>query len=292
MTDMQIRKANEEQALIEAVQLSFVYENEEGESYPALDRVDLSIPRGSFVAIAGRNGSGKSTLAKHMNALLLPTGGAIYIEGTDTAKEQEVWKLRRIVGMVFQNPDNQLVSSIVEDDVAFGPENIGVEPAEIRRRVDEALKSVGMYEHRKKGPHLLSGGQKQRVAIAGVLAMDPDCIVFDEPTAMLDPSGRAEILAIIERLHAEGRTVILITHFMEEAVRADRVVIMDGGRIALDGTPQEVFRDPGALKRFHLNAPFAARLAQKLREGGLPLPEGILTEEELAEKLCALKQNI
>ena len=211
----------------------------------ALDNVSFDVKRGEFVAIVGSNGSGKSTIAKHMNALLLPTSGSVLVDGMDTkeASETAPWEIRRKVGMVFQNPDNQLVSSVVEDDVAFGPENIGVPSEEIRRRVDEALRLVDMYEHRKKGPHLLSGGQKQRIAIAGVIAMDPECVVFDEPTAMLDPKGRREIMEIIERLHSQGRTVILITHFMEEAAAADRIIVMEGGKVNAFGTHEELLKN-------------------------------------------------
>ena len=252
----------------------------------ALDGVTLDIEKGSFVAIVGSNGSGKSTLAKHLNALLLPSSGEVLVCGMSTADPDNTWEIRRRCGMVFQNPDNQLVSSVVEDDVAFGPENLGVDPAEIRQRVDNALNAVGMYEFRKKGPHLLSGGQKQRVAIAGVLAMQPECIVFDEPTAMLDPSGRAEILKIIRGLHEEGKTVILITHFMEEAAQADRIIVMDKGRPILDETPAALFAHGEKLQELNLQMPFGASMAAKLRDLGVDLPEGIITAERLAECLC------
>ncbi len=276
--------------IIKIENLEFAYEREDGgEIIPAVCGVNLSIQRGSFVAIIGRNGSGKSTLAKNLNALLLPTSGAVYVNGMDTAARETVWDIRMAVGMVFQNPDNQLVSSIVEDDVAFGPENLGVDPKEIRARVDEALKSVDMYEHRKKGPHLLSGGQKQRVAIAGVLAMKPECIVFDEPTAMLDPSGRKEILEIIHELHKQGKTIILITHFMEEAAQADRIVIMQKGQIAFDGTPHQVFAAEKELESQHLDMPFVVDLIRRLRKRGIAIPSDIITEEGLADYLCALK---
>ncbi|MCQ2566764.1 MAG: energy-coupling factor transporter ATPase [Clostridia bacterium] len=276
--------------IINTENLSFAYEEDEGsEPRKALDGVTLEIERGSFVAIVGRNGSGKSTLAKNFNALLLPTGGAVFVDGLNTADDSTLWNIRRCVGMVFQNPDNQLVSSVVEDDVAFGPENIGVESSEIRRRVDAALKAVNMYEHRKKGPHLLSGGQKQRVAIAGVLAMEPECIVFDEATAMLDPSGRREIMETVNRLHKEGKTVIIITHYMEEAAQADRIVVMHKGKMVMDGTPSEIFMRGGELAALNLEMPFAAKLADRLRKGGLNIPEGIITEEGLADCLCALK---
>ena len=232
--------------IIQLKNVSFAYEQGEEvapeAAVKAVDGVSFDVERGSFVAIVGSNGSGKSTLAKHFNALLIPTEGEVLVDGMNTAEVAETapWEIRQKVGMVFQNPDNQLVSSIVEDDVAFGPENIGIEPAEIRRRVDESLKLVGMYEHRKKGPHLLSGGQKQRIAIAGVIAMDPECVVFDEPTAMLDPKGRKEIMSIIRTLHSQGRTVILITHFMEEAAEADRIIIMHNGKVEADATPAEI----------------------------------------------------
>lgn len=252
----------------------------------ALDGVTLDIEKGSFVAIVGSNGSGKSTLAKHLNALLLPSSGEVLVCGMSTADPDNTWEIRRRCGMVFQNPDNQLVSSVVEDDVAFGPENLGVDPAEIRKRVDNALNAVGMYEFRKKGPHLLSGGQKQRIAIAGVLAMQPECIVFDEPTAMLDPSGRAEILKIIRGLHKEGKTVILITHFMEEAAQADRIIVMDKGRPILDETPAALFAHGEKLQELNLQMPFGASMAAKLRDLGVDLPEGIITAERLAECLC------
>ena len=270
--------------------LSFTYASDEEEgSGPAIAGLDLDIEAGSFVAIVGRNGSGKSTLAKNLNALLLPSGGAVCVAGMRTDDEDRLWDIRKTVGMVFQNPDNQLVSSVVEDDVAFGPENLGVDPAEIRKRVDAALNAVSMYEHRKKGPHLLSGGQKQRVAIAGVLAMEPECIVFDEPTAMLDPSGRKEIMEIIEALHREGKTVVLITHFMDEAARADRVVVMNRGKIMMDGTPREVFSHAEELSGLNLELPFAAELAAMLRRDGLDVPADIIDEEGLADWLCASK---
>ena len=289
------------EAVIQLKDVGFSYytENEDGslntdtdvtmkhsEKRMALDGVTLDIERGSFVAVVGSNGSGKSTLAKHLNALLLPTSGEVFVCGMSTADPENTWEIRRRCGMVFQNPDNQLVSSVVEDDVAFGPENLGVEPSEIRRRVDESLKAVGMYEFRKKGPHLLSGGQKQRVAIAGVLAMQPECIVFDEPTAMLDPSGRAEILKIIRGLHEQGKTVILITHFMEEAAQADRIVVMDQGRPILDESPDKLFAHAEKLQSLNLQMPFGASMANKLAARGVALPEGIITSERLAECLC------
>ena len=276
--------------MIEIRHLTYSYEDEiSGEAKLAISDLNLTIADGSFVAVVGRNGSGKSTLAKNLNALLLPSEGDIFVDGMNTKDEAHLWDIRRTIGMVFQNPDNQLVSSIVEDDVAFGPENLGVDPKEIRERVDRVLKSVNMYEHRKKGPHLLSGGQKQRVAIAGVLAMQPDCIVFDEPTAMLDPSGRKEIMDIIGSLHREGKTVILITHFMEEAAQADRIVVMHQGRLAMDGSPAEIFARADELADLNLELPFAAEIAAKLRSRGIDVPQEIVTEEALAAYLCALK---
>jgi len=228
--------------IIRIENLIFEYMREEGqEPVRAINNITLDIAEGSFTAIIGQNGSGKSTLAKNLNGLLLPTGGAIYVNGWDTRDDEHVWDVRQTAGMVFQNPDNQLVSSIVEDDVAFGPENLGVDPKLIRERVDKALDSVNMGEYKRKAPHLLSGGQKQRIAIAGVVAMRPKCIIFDEPTAMLDPRGRSEIMEIIRDLHRDGITVVLITHFMDEAVKADRVIIMNKGELLLDGTPEEVF---------------------------------------------------
>ena len=278
--------------MIQLKDVRFAYEQSEDEKEQplqyALDGVTFDVERGSFIAIVGSNGSGKSTVAKHMNALLLPTSGTVLVDGMDTAVVSQTapWEIRKKVGMVFQNPDNQLVSSIVEDDVAFGPENIGIDPAEIRRRVDESLNLVGMYEHRKKGPHLLSGGQKQRVAIAGVIAMEPECVVFDEPTAMLDPKGRREIMSIIKKLHSQGRTVVLITHFMEEAAEADRIIIMEHGKVHADGTPAEIFskEDLGVL-----GLPFAVKMARRLRESGIDVPENTVTDEQLAEYICRSK---
>ena len=287
--------------IIELKNVSFSYEVAEaqGESQTeevqtqkkdALSNVTLSIERGSFVAIVGPNGSGKSTLAKNLNALIVPTEGSILVNGLDTKVEDPI-AIRRSVGMVFQNPDNQLVSSIVEDDIAFGPENLGVDPAEIKQRVDEALECVSMNEYRKKGPHLLSGGQKQRVAIAGVLAMQTECIVFDEPTAMLDPSGREEIMNIIKKLHEDGKTIILITHFMEEAAMADRIIVMHKGEVYEDATPKQLFTTSSAkkLEEISLTLPFAARLAKDLRENGIDIPQEIYQEKELSEYLCKLK---
>lgn len=256
------------------------------ESVKAIRDLSLSVEKGSFTAIIGKNGSGKSTLAKNLNGLLLPTGGRVFVKGWDTADEEHIWDVRQSAGMVFQNPDNQLVSSIVEDDVAFGPENLGVDPAEIRKRVDKALESVNMGQYKKKAPHLLSGGQKQRIAIAGVVAMKPECIIFDEPTAMLDPRGRKEIMDIIEELNGEGITIVLITHFMDEAVMADRLVIMNEGRIFLDGTPEEVFREYDLIKSIGLDVPMAVELAGRLRKRGIRIPETLITSEGLVEYIC------
>jgi len=269
---------------IEVKNLKFTYTSDEGaELKEALKGISFGIDKGSFVAVIGSNGSGKSTLSKHFNALLLPTEGDVAVDGMNTKDAARLWDIRSKCGMVFQNPDSQLVSSIVEDDVAFGPENLRVEPSEIRKRVDEALRAVDMYEHRKKAPHMLSGGQKQRVAIAGVLAMQPDVIVFDEPTAMLDPKGRKEIMGIIERLHEGGKTVILVTHFMEEAERADRIIALSSGIIAADGSPTEVF------SKTDIKLPFAAELAKRLREKGMDIPLEIYKESELEKYLCSLK---
>lgn len=261
----------------------------EKEMTRAIDDVSLDIEEGSFTAIIGKNGSGKSTLAKNINGLLIPTSGRIIVNGFDTADDSKIWDVRQSCGMVFQNPDNQLVSAIVEDDVAFGPENLGVEPLEIRQRVDKSLEAVGMGQYKNKAPHLLSGGQKQRIAIAGVVAMKPKCIIFDEPTAMLDPKGRWEIMSIIQDLHREGITVVLITHFMEEAAKAGRVVIMDQGKVVLDGTPAKVFKERDLLKNINLDVPLEAELAYRLRKRGIQVPEDIISTEEMVDYLCQLK---
>ncbi|WSI03887.1 energy-coupling factor transporter ATPase [Sedimentibacter sp. MB31-C6] len=252
----------------------------------AVDGVCLKVKKGEFTAIIGHNGSGKSTLAKLINSILLPTEGKIYVKGMDTSDESKLWDIRQTAGMVFQNPDNQLVATIVEEDIAFGPENQGVESSEIRRRVDDALNAVGMYEFRKRPPHLLSGGQKQRVAIAGILALNSDCIILDEPTAMLDPSGRAEVMDTLKKLNEQGKTILLITHYMDEAVEADRVVIMDKGNIKLDGTPKEVFRNISEIKKFGLDVPQVTELAQELSKEGLNIPSDIVSIEELVDLLC------
>lgn len=276
--------------IIEIENLIFEYIREENsEPVRAVGGVSLKIEEGSFTAILGKNGSGKSTLAKNLNGLLVPTEGVVYVNGFDTREEAHIWDVRQTAGMVFQNPDNQLVSAIVEDDVAFGPENLGVEPAEIRRRVDNALSSVNMGKFKKKPPHLLSGGQKQRIAIAGVVAMKPKCIIFDEPTAMLDPKGRQEIMKIIGELHEEGITVILITHFMEEAAAAERVIVMHEGRVLLDGTPAQVFSKKEQLQAVNLDIPLAVEIGAKLRAQGIPVPEDIISTEEMVEFICQYK---
>ncbi len=258
-----------------------------------LKDVNLRIEEGEFVAIIGPNGSGKSTLAKHLNALLLPVVGSVKVMGMDTRNHAVLWDIRQHVGMVFQNPDNQIVATIVEEDVAFGPENQGIEPSKIRMRVDQALSMVDMYDYRAHGPHLLSGGQKQRVAIAGVLAMRPKCIVLDEATAMLDPRGRSEVLDIIRKLNKEeGITIIHITHFMEEAVEADRVVVMNEGRIVMEGAPRDVFSRVNHLENIGLDVPQLSKLAYRLKESGINLPEGILTEDEMVMELCQLRLQI
>lgn len=273
--------------------VSYAYGREEADRAEpvrlALDGVDLEVRRGEFLAILGMNGSGKSTLARHLNALLLPRAGRVLVDGLDTREERNLWAIRDRVGMVFQNPDNQIVAAVVEEDVAFGPENQGLPPAEIRARVAEALEAVGMSEHRERSPHLLSGGQKQRVAIAGALAMRPACLVLDEPTAMLDPSGRAEVMAVVRRLNRElGMTVVWITHFMEEAVVADRVIVMAGGRVQMAGTPREVFSQVDRIRALRLDLPPAVQAAERLRAAGVPLPKDILTLDELVEALCRL----
>ena len=265
--------------------VSFRY-GEEEENAEVLSGVTLDVQPGEFLALLGHNGSGKSTLAKHLNAMLLPTGGHVLVDGIDTADEEKKYDIRCKVGLVLQNPDNQLVASVVEEDVAFGPENLGVEPAEIRRRVDKALKAVEMYDYRKSAPFKLSGGQKQRIAIAGIIAMEPSCIVLDEPTAMLDPRGRKEVLDTIHYLNKEkGITIVLITHYMDEAVSADRVVVMDNGEILTEGTPREVFSQVELLKRHALDVPQATELIYQLKACGYSLPDGILNEEECVAAL-------
>ena len=279
------------ETMIQARAVRFVYAAGEGDTRPAtaaLDGVDFMARRGEFVAILGHNGSGKSTLARHFNALLLPTEGNVQVKGFDTADEANLWEIRRTCGMVFQNPDNQLVANVVEDDVAFGPENLGVPREQIRQRVDDALETVHMTAYALKAPHMLSGGQKQRVAIAGVLALRPEIVVMDEPTAMLDPKGRRQVLRTIQALRAEGITVLLITHFMEEAAMADRVVVMDGGHVTLQGTPRQVFAHRTELKAIGLDVPPMAELSGLLQEAGVTLQEGLLTVEEMTEALWQL----
>ena len=274
-------------AFIEIEDLCFAYPSVHGERHMALDHVTLSVDEGEFVAVLGTNGSGKSTLAKHLNAILLPTAGVCRVAGIDTRDAARLWDIRQTVGMVFQNPDNQIIAASVEDDVAFGPENLGVPSGEIRRRVDDALSSVNMAEFQKFAPHLLSGGQKQRIAIAGAIAMRTRCLVLDEPTAMLDPVGRKEVLETVRQLHREaGITVVYITHFMEEAAAAQRVVVMENGKIAEDGTPKEIFSHVDAMRKRGLDVPLAAEVAWRLRKQGVRLPEEIVTDEELAVALC------
>ena len=275
------------QPMIQTDALSFSYPVEEGQRRTtALDNVTLSIEKGSFVVVLGHNGSGKSTLAKHMNAVLLPSGGAVYVEGMDTKKEELLLEIRRRVGMVFQNPDNQIVANVVEEDVAFAPENLGVPTAEIRRRVDDALAAVGMTEFTRHAPHLLSGGQKQRVAIAGVIAMEPECIVLDEATAMLDPSGRREVLDTVHRLNRErGITVVLITHHMSEAEGADRVIVMNDGVVAMDGAPREIFSRVEELQALGLAAPDTVELLRRLNRHGMDLPLTAITVDECARAI-------
>ena len=249
----------------------------------------MDIKKGDFVAVLGHNGSGKSTFAKHINGILLPTEGTVWISDMDTKEDKYIWDVRKTAGMVFQNPDNQIIGTVVEEDVGFGPENLGVPTEEIWRRVDESLEAVGMSAYRMKSPNKLSGGQKQRVAIAGVMAMKPQCIVLDEPTAMLDPNGRKEVVRTVRELNRkEGITVLLITHYMEEVVDADRVIVMDGGKIVMDGTPREIFSQVEQLKAYRLDVPQVTELAYELKKAGMPLPDGILTREELLEHLLPL----
>ena len=277
-------------SIIEIENLHYTYAGDETET---LRGIDLSIRRGSFVAVLGHNGSGKSTLAKHLNAILLPTEGRVLVDGIDTADEARVLDIRRTVGMVFQNPDNQIVANVVEDDVAFAPENLGVPPEEIRRRVDQALKQVGMYEYRTHAPHLLSGGQKQRVAIAGVIAMAPEVIVLDEPTAMLDPQGRGEVIAAVTALCRErGITVVLITHHMSECVGADRLIVMSNGLVAADGSPAEVFADVALMKREGLAVPATTEVEYQLNQNGFSLPLSALTVEQCADAIAAALKKL
>lgn len=259
----------------------------------AVDDVDLDIKKGEFIAILGHNGSGKSTLAKHINAILTPTEGTVWVSGKDTSKEENIWEIRQNAGMVFQNPDNQIIGTIVEEDVGFGPENMGVPTEEIWKRVENALRTVGMTAYRHHSPNKLSGGQKQRVAIAGVVAMKPQCIVLDEPTAMLDPMGRREVIATVRELNEkEHVTVILITHYMEEVIDADKLIIMDEGKVVMQGVPREIFSQVDKLKGYRLDVPQVTELAYELKKEGLPLSDGILTIEELVKELCQLKSKI
>lgn len=276
--------------MIKAENVTFKYPNHEGNDFFALKGINIEAKEGEFIAILGHNGSGKSTFAKHLNALLLPYEGTVYINGMDTKDENNLWSIRQSAGMVFQNPDNQIVATIVEEDVAFGPENLGVPPKDIRRRVDEALLTVGMFEYRKHSPHLLSGGQKQRIAIAGILAMKPRCIILDEPTAMLDPSGRKEVIETIKKLNKEENiTIVLITHYMDEAVNADKIYVMEDGQIMMEGTPKEVFSKVQQIKAIGLDVPQVTELAQMLIDEGINLPSDILTVEEMVVELCRLK---
>lgn len=255
----------------------------------AIDNVSLEIEKGSFTAVLGHNGSGKSTLAKHLNAILLPTEGTVWIGEKDTKDDSLLWNIRQEAGMVFQNPDNQIIANVVEEDVAFGPENIGVPTRDIWSRVEESLKAVGMTAYRNSSPNKLSGGQKQRVAIAGVMAMQPECIILDEPTAMLDPHGREDVIHTVRELNEKkGITVVLITHYMEEVINADRVIVMDGGKVVMDGVPREIFSEVETLKKYRLDVPQVTELAYELKKEGMPLKDGILTMEELVEELCQL----
>ena len=278
--------------MIKAKDVVFEYQkyDEEGnvcETKRAVDGVELDVKKGDFVAVLGHNGSGKSTLAKHLNALLLPTDGEIWVAGMNTKEEGHVWDIRQSAGMVFQNPDNQIIGTVVEEDVGFGPENMGIPTKEIWERVEEALKAVGMYKYRKHSPNRLSGGQKQRVAIAGIVAMHPQCIVLDEPTAMLDPNGRKEVIRAVRALNmVEDITVILITHYMEEVVHADKVIVMDQGKVVMQGTPKEIFSRVEELQSYRLDVPQVTLLAHELKKKGIPLSDGILTIEELVNELC------
>lgn len=278
---------------IELKEVSFAYQNPDGgDAVAVIRKLNLSIKKGDFVAVLGHNGCGKSTLAKLCNAIEIPQSGKVYVDGIDTSDENRLYDIRQKVGMVFQNPDNQIVATIVEDDVAFGPENLGVEPKEIRKRVDEALKRVSMYDFRFSEPHKLSGGQKQRVAIAGIIAMQPECIILDEPTAMLDPKGRQEVMDTVKMLNREyGITVVFITHYMDEAVKANRVVVMDEGNILLDGAPREVFSHHDTLRRVGLDIPEACELASLLRKSGLKIKKDILDIEELCDGIVGILED-
>ncbi len=272
--------------MIQIENLSYAYPKEDESVTFVLENLNLTIKKGEFVAVLGHNGCGKSTLAKHLNGLLLPVGGAVYVDGCDTKDEALLWEIRRRVGMVFQNPDNQIVATVVEEDVAFAPENLGVPSEEIRRRVDDALKTVDMYRFRKHAPHMLSGGQKQRIAIAGAISMQPECIVMDEPTAMLDPKGRSEVMDTILKLNKEKHmTIVFITHYMEEAAMADRVVVMDKGKIVMNDTPQKVFSEVSKLKQLGLDVPQVTELAFELKIAGIPITHEVLTVDECADEI-------
>lgn len=277
--------------MIKSEDLVFKYVNAEEQTEKiAINHVSMEVKKGEFLVVLGHNGSGKSTMAKHMNALLLPSGGKMYVDGLDTSDIENIWEVRRRAGMVFQNPDNQLVATIVEEDVAFGPENLGVDPKEIRERVDDSLKAVGMYEYRKHAPHLLSGGQKQRIAIAGILAMRPKCIVLDEPTAMLDPSGRKEVMKTIKEVNKKfGITIILITHYMDEAAQADRIIVMDKGEKVMEGVPREIFSQVEMVKSIGLDVPQVTELAYELQKEGIDISTEILNIDEMVNALCQLK---
>ena len=281
--------------MVQTDDLIFEYakRDEEGNvigSYRAIDQVNLEVEEGQFIAVLGHNGSGKSTLAKHLNAILVPTEGTVWVDGTNTSDPNELWNVRQSAGMVFQNPDNQIIGTVVEEDVGFGPENLGVPTDEIWQRVEDSLKAVGMISYRHHSPNKLSGGQKQRVAIAGVIAMKPRCIVLDEPTAMLDPNGRKEVLRTVEELRKKEKvTVILITHYMEEVIDADKVFVMDHGHVVMEGTPREIFSQVDTLKKYRLDVPQVTILADELKKRGLEIPAGILRKEELVEAICRLK---
>lgn len=283
-------------AMIKCINVSYKYvrntENGTEEKY-ALKNVNLNVNKGEFLVVLGHNGSGKSTIAKHMNALLTPTEGTVIVDGIDTHDGDKIWDVRAKAGMVFQNPDNQLVATIVEEDVAFGPENLGIEPSEIRRRVDDSLEKVGMSEYKRHAPHLLSGGQKQRIAIAGILAIQPECIIFDEPTAMLDPSGRKEVMKTIKELNEKhGITIVLITHYMDEAAQADRIVVIDEGKVKMEGTPREIFPQVKLMKEIGLDVPQVTELAYELKKEGIHINPKILNVDEMVNELCQLKQKI
>ncbi|MBE7039489.1 MAG: energy-coupling factor transporter ATPase [Ruminococcaceae bacterium] len=277
--------------MIKTEKVTYSYSEETEDIKFVLNGIDIEIKKGEFVAILGHNGCGKSTLAKLFNGLFLPAGGNVYVSGKNTKSTEEYWNIRQMVGMVFQNPDNQIVATVVEEDVAFAPENLGVPAEEIRRRVDDALKAVDMYEYRHHAPHLLSGGQKQRIAIAGAIAMRPECIVFDEPTAMLDPKGRKEVMAAIEKLREEGITIVLITHYMDEAVKADRVIVMDDGKIVMEDTPKNVFSQVKMLKGLGLDVPQVTELAYLLNKSGIPVKNDILTVDECTEEIMKFLQS-